>query len=45
MNTWKSGRLIQYAFPRMSSNDRELLITGICTECWDGELGDECDGN
>jgi len=31
---WKSGELIQRAFPTMRPETRELLITGICSSCW-----------
>lgn len=32
---WKKGRLIQDAMPSVSQDQREMLITGICPECWD----------
>jgi len=32
---WKSGRLIQDAMPSVPAEQREMLITGICPECWD----------
>lgn len=31
---WKSGQLIQRAFPTLSASDREGLITGICDSCF-----------
>lgn len=31
---YQDGADIQYAFPFLSVVDRELLITGICDECW-----------
>lgn len=31
---WKEGAPIQQAFPNMSAEVRELLITGIHSECW-----------
>ena len=31
---WANGELIQVAFPHMSPDDRELLITGTHPECW-----------
>lgn len=40
-NRWKSGTLIQTAFPQMSTDDRELLITGICPPCWNSIFGEE----
>lgn len=32
---WMNGMLIQDAFPEMPVEDRELLISGTCPECWD----------
>lgn len=32
---WKSGKLIQDAMPSVPAEQREMLITGICPECWD----------
>lgn len=31
---WVGGELIQIAFPSMSIDDRELMITGTHPECW-----------
>ena len=32
-DTWQGGMLIQRAFPNLDSEQRELLITGMCYEC------------
>ena len=32
---WKSGELVQNALPKLSADDRELLISGMCGECFD----------
>jgi hypothetical protein len=32
---WKEGEYIQNAFPEMSMEDREILITGTHPACWD----------
>lgn len=32
---WYHGALIQDALPELSLDDRELLISGICSECYD----------
>ncbi len=32
---WESGVLAQRAFPGMSENDRELLISQTCGPCFD----------
>lgn len=31
---WKDGALIQDAFPNLSANTREALMTGTCDKCW-----------
>jgi hypothetical protein len=32
---WKSGILIQKAMPGLNDDQRELLISQTCIECWD----------
>ena len=34
-NAWQNGMSVQDAFPYLSADEREGLITGICPECWD----------
>lgn len=34
---WQNGELIQNAFPNLSANERELIKTGICPDCWGDE--------
>lgn len=41
MDKYMSGVLIQDAFPYLSPEQRELLITGICPTCWDRNFKDE----
>ena len=36
---WTNGELVQKAFPTMSATDREILISGICSECQIGVFG------
>ena len=36
---WQDGKLAQDAFPYLSASDREMLITGIDEDCWDGMFG------
>ncbi len=36
---WQDGKLAQDAFPYLSASDREMLISGICPDCWDGMFG------
>jgi hypothetical protein len=32
---WQNGMTIQDAFPNMSDDDREMLVSGIHPKCWD----------
>ena len=36
---WQDGKLAQDAFPYLSASDREMLISGIDEECWNGMFG------
>lgn len=36
---WSQGELIQVALPYLSDDERELLISGICGECFDEMFG------
>lgn len=36
---WQAGELAQNAFPYLSADDREMLISGICPKCWDDMFG------
>ena len=38
---WQNGEAIQRALPTLSADEREMLMTGICPECWDGMFGEE----
>lgn len=38
---WQDGMLVQDAFPYLSANEREMLISGICPTCWDIHFGGE----
>lgn len=38
---WQNGALIQTAFPNMPIKDRELLLSGTCSPCFDYLLEDE----
>lgn len=33
---WQDGELAQNAFPYLSADEREMLISGICPSCWNG---------
>ena len=41
LDTWQSGTNIQNAMPYLSADDREILISGICGECFDKIYGVE----
>ena len=38
---WQDGVLVQDAFPYLSADEREMLISGICPACWASSFGDE----
>lgn len=38
---WQDGALVQNAFPYLSADEREALISGICPKCWEDTFGDE----
>lgn len=35
LEKWKAGMRIQDAFPTFNPDQREFLLTGICSKCWD----------
>ena len=40
---WQDGELAQNAFPYLSANEREVLISGICPTCWNKMFGGDDD--
>jgi len=38
---WLDGKLAQKAFPYLSADEREMLISGICPACWDSTFGSD----
>lgn len=36
---WRSGEKIQKALPTLTPDQRELLLSGICGECFDKIFG------
>jgi hypothetical protein len=40
---WKAGEYIQVAFPELTADQREALITGYCGACWDKLFPEEDD--
>jgi len=35
LDSWRSGSLIQKAFPHLNDSDREFILTGISDDEWD----------
>ena len=40
---WQNGALIQRTMPYLTSNEREMIKTGICPKCWDKMFAGEED--
>lgn len=38
---YESGKLIQHAFPHLSADDREFILTGTTVEEWNDAFGAE----
>ncbi len=38
---FQAGTKVQLAFPYLSADDRELLISGTCGECFDKLFGEK----
>lgn len=38
---WRAGAFVQDAFPNLSPNQREALITGIHPKCWNKMFGED----
>tara|TARA_R110001583_G_scaffold131565_2_gene283342 strand:- start:580 stop:789 length:210 start_codon:yes stop_codon:yes gene_type:complete len=32
---WKNGTVIQEAMPYLDADQREMMISNTCSECWD----------
>jgi hypothetical protein len=43
LTEWKTGTLCQNAFPQLSADDREFIMTGVTAQEWSDEFGDEDD--
>lgn len=42
LEEWRNGdKLAQEAFPYLSAEKRELLISRICPDCWNNIFGQE----
>lgn len=40
---WQDGALVQDAFPYLTADEREMLISGICPTCWEKTFGSDED--
>ena len=40
LERWQGGELIQRAFPEMTPDVREQMISGTHPECWDAMMGE-----
>lgn len=41
LEAYQEGAHVQHAFPYLSTGDRELLVSGICGDCFDKIFADE----
>jgi hypothetical protein len=41
LERWRNGVTVQDAFPQLSADEREFLLTGITPEEWDAAFGEE----
>ncbi len=35
---WEAGTVIQKALPNLSAGDREMMISGTCSKCFDEQF-------
>lgn len=35
---WQNGAHIQNAMPELTADEREMLISGTCSKCWDENM-------
>jgi hypothetical protein len=43
LDAWTAGTLIQEAMPQLSADQREFVMTGVTSEEWDVEFGNDDD--
>lgn len=41
LRRWQAGEVAQRAFPHLSADDREFIISGCTQEEWDEAFGEE----
>jgi hypothetical protein len=37
---WRGGKFVQDAFPELTADEREKLISGTCPSCWEEMFGE-----
>lgn len=40
-HAYRQGGLAQDCFPYLSAGEREMLISGVCPQCWDDMFGSD----
>jgi hypothetical protein len=40
IDAWENGMLVQEAFPNLSADDREFIMTGVISDEWDNAFKD-----
>lgn len=40
-NAWVNGECIQNAFPYLTAEEREIMLTGMDNECWANTFGED----
>lgn len=41
LQAWEQGMLVQRAFPNLTPDQREFILTGITDEEWESTFGEE----
>lgn len=41
LHSWQQGELIQNAMPELTPNEREMLVSRTCGDCWDKMFSEE----
>jgi hypothetical protein len=42
-HAWKNGALIQEAFPTFTTDERKMIMTRTCGDCWNDMWNDEAE--
>ena len=44
-DAWCEGKYLQYAMPYLAESEKELLISGTCSSCFDAMFKEDEDGD